>query len=133
MDAVTEENLEQAAELVRAFAADIHTVTAVSGAIDLVSDGEKTYIIRNGCPIMSRITGSGCMLSAMTAAYITANPNHVLEAAAASFCAMGLAGEIAEKRMKPEDGNSSFRNYLIDAVYHLQGATLEKGARYEVR
>lgn len=133
VDAVTEENMEQAAELVRAFAADIHTVTAVSGAIDLVSDGEKTYIIRNGCPIMSRITGSGCMLSAMTAAYITANPNHVLEAAAASFCAMGLAGEIAEKRMKPEDGNSSFRNYLIDAVYHLQGATLEKGARYEVR
>ena len=35
--------------------------------------------------------------------------------------------------MKPEDGNSSFRNYLIDAVYHLQGETLEKGARYEVR
>ena len=62
-----------------------------------MSDGEKTYIIRNGLSIMSRITGSGCMLSAMTAAYITANPNYVLEAAAASFCAMGLAGEIAEK------------------------------------
>lgn len=50
-----------------------------------------------------------------------------------TISAMGLAGEIAEKRMKPEDGNSSFRNYLIDAVYHLQGETLEKGARYEVR
>lgn len=133
VDAVTEENLDQAAALVRAFAAENHTVAAVSGAIDLVSDGKKTYVIRNGHPIMSRITGSGCMLSAMTAAYIAANPGHIAEAAAASFCAMGLCGEIAWQRMKPEDGNSSFRNYLIDAVYRLDGEILEKGAKYEIR
>ena len=133
VDAVTEENLDQAVALVRCFASEKHTVAAVSGAIDLVSDGKSTYVIRNGHPVMSRITGSGCMLSAMTAAYIAANPEHVLEAAAASFCAMGLCGEIARKRMKPEDGNSSFRNYLIDAVFHLDGDALEKGARYEIR
>ena len=132
VDAVTEENLEQAEALVRAFAGRNHTVAAVSGAIDLVSDGERTYVIRGGHPIMSRITGSGCMLSAMTAAYIASNPEHILEAAAAAFCAMGLCGEIAWRRMKPEDGNSSFRNYLIDAVYNLDGETLEKGANYEV-
>lgn len=133
VDAVTEENLDQAISLVRGFAREQGTVAAVSGAIDLISDGEKTYVIRNGCPIMARITGSGCMLSAMTAAYIAANPGHPLEAAAAAFCAMGLAGETAEKRMRPEDGNSSFRNYLIDGIYNLQGDALEKGARYEVR
>lgn len=133
VDAVTEQNMEKAVSLVRAFAAEHHTVAAVTGAIDLVSDGEKTYIIRNGHPVMARITGSGCMLSAMMAAYIAANPGHTLEAAAAAVCAMGLCGEIAQRRLKPEDGNSSYRNYLIDAVYNLDGDALEKGARYEVR
>ena len=42
---------------------------------------------------MSKITGTGCQLSAMTAAYVTANPNHVLEATASAVCAMGLCGE----------------------------------------
>ena len=47
---------------------------AVTGAIDLVSDAERTFVIRNGRPMMGRVTGTGCMLSAMTAAYLAANP-----------------------------------------------------------
>ena len=91
VDAVTEENLEQAAELVRAFAADIHTGDGgFRSHRSGVRWGKDLYHPQR-LSIMSWITGSGCMLSAMTAAYITANPNHVLEAAAASFCAMGLA------------------------------------------
>ena len=46
---------------------------------------------------------------------------------------MGLCGEIAKKRMTDKDGNSSYRNYLIDAVYNLTPDELEKGARYEIR
>ena len=82
---------------------------------------------------MSKITGSGCQLSAMTAAYISANPDNILEAAFACVSAMGLCGEIAKKRMTDKDGNSSYRNYLIDAVYNLTPDELEKGARYEIR
>ena len=83
--------------------------------------------------MMSSITGTGCQLSAMTAAFLTANPNQPLEAAAAAICAMGLAGEIAFKRLSPLDGNSSYRNYIIDAIYNLTPEQLEKGAHYEVR
>jgi hydroxyethylthiazole kinase len=46
---------------------------------------------------------------------------------------MGFAGEIGWSHMKPEDGNSTYRNRIIDAIYHMDGETLEKGAKYEVR
>ena len=104
---------------------------AATGAIDIVTDGEQAFIIRNGRPEMSAITGTGCQLSALTAAFVTANPEHPLEAAA--MCAMGLCGEIAYQRMTELDGNSSYRNYMIDAMYRLKPAELEKGARYEVQ
>ena len=83
--------------------------------------------------MMAKITGSGCMLSAMTTAYITANPNHLLEATAASVCAMGVAGEIAVTHLAPYEGNSTYRNRLIDTIYSLDGETLESRANYEVR
>ncbi len=132
-DAVTEETLDSAVSFVRDFAARTGTVIAVTGAIDLVSDGATCYVIRNGRPEMGKITGTGCQLSAMIAAFITANPNETLKAAAAAVCAMGLAGEIGWSNMAPSDGNSTYRNRIIDAIFHMDGACLEKGANYEVR
>lgn len=132
-DSVTEETLEQAVLFAKNFAKKTGAVIAITGAIDIVADGEKAYCIRNGHPDMSRITGTGCQLSAMTAAYVTANPGNRLEAAAAAVCAMGLCGEKAKQRMTKEDGNSSYRNYIIDAVYNLTPEELERGANYEVR
>lgn len=82
---------------------------------------------------LRRITGTGCQLSALTAAFAAANPDRLLEAAAAAVCAMGLRGELANRRMTELDGNSSYRNYIIDAMYRLTPVELERGANYEVR
>ena len=82
---------------------------------------------------MSRITGSGCMLSAMTTAFVVANPDSIFEAVCTAVIAMGLCGEIACQRLGALDGNSTFRNYLIDAVYRLTGKQLKEGAKYEMR
>ena len=82
---------------------------------------------------MSSITGTGCQLSAMTAAFVTANPDHPLEAAAASVSAMGYAGDVDHRRLTEMDGNSTYRNYIIDAIYNMTPEMLEEGARYEVR
>ena len=131
-DKVTEENLGAAAVFAKAFAARTGAVIAITGAIDLVADADRAYCIRNGHPMMSSITGTGCQLSAMTTAFAAANPGRTLEAAAAAVCAMGLAGEIARRRMGPLDGNATYRNYIIDAVYNLTPEQLEQGARYEV-
>ena len=131
-DKVTRDNLSKAVAFAKEFAARTGAVVAITGAIDIVADQERAYCIYNGHPMMSSITGTGCQLSAMTAAYVTANPDNPLEAAAAAVCAMGICGEIAHKRLTPEDGNSSYRNYIIDAIYHLTGEDLDKYANYEI-
>ena len=132
-DAVTEDTLDQAVVFVKHFAKETGTVIAVTGAIDLVSDGQICYVIRNGRPEMGQITGTGCQLSGMMTAYITANPEHVADAAAAAVCAMGLAGETGWSRMQEGDGNATYRNRIIDAIYNMTGEELEKGAKYEIR
>ena len=133
VDAVTEANLDNGVQLVKTFAAQTGCIIAVTGAIDLVSDGERCWCIRNGRAEMSRITGTGCQLSALTTAFLVANPGHKLEAAAAAVCMMGLAGEIGWANMQPGDGNSTYRNRIIDAIFNMTGDALEKGAKYELR
>ena len=82
---------------------------------------------------MSSITGTGCQLSGMMTAYIAANPGDKLEAAAAAVMVMGLAGEIGYSHLQSFEGNSTYRNRIIDAIYNMDGETLEKGARFEIR
>ena len=132
-DKVTEENLDEAVSFAKAFSEKTGAVIAITGAIDIVADSKQAYCIRNGHPMMSAITGTGCQLSAMTAAFVTANPEHPLEAAAAAVSAMGYAGEVAHSRLTELDGNAAYRNYIIDAIYNMTPEMLEKGAKYEVR
>lgn len=132
-DRITEENIDNAVRFAKDFSGKIKAVVAITGAIDIVADSEKAYIIRNGHPMMSKITGTGCMLTAMTAAYLVANRGCSLEATAAATCAMGLCGELALDRLSKNDGNSTYRNYIIDEVFNLDADKLEKGAKYEVR
>lgn len=127
-DAVTDATLEAAVTFAAEFARKTGAVAAITGAVDIVTDGREAFIISNGHPMMSEITGTGCMLSAMMTAYLTADSGHPLEAAAAAVCAMGIAGERAVKRLTPQEGNAACRNHIIDAVYHMDGKTLEKEA-----
>lgn len=132
-DRVTEENLDEVAAFAKAFSQKTGAVIVITGAIDIVADSSRAYCIRNGHPMMSDITGTGCQLSALTAAFVAANPEHPLEAAAAAVSAMGCAGEMAHSRLTEWDGNASYRTYILDAVYRMTPEMLEKGARYEVR
>ena len=132
-DAVTEENLDEAVVFAKEFAKTSGSIAAITGAIDLVSDGQECYVIRNGRPEMGKITGTGCQLSGLMTAFLVANPDQKLKAAAAAVCAMGLAGEIGWNLMQEGDGNSAYRNRIIDAIYHMDMETLDKGAKYEVR
>ena len=132
-DKVTDENLDETIAKLKAFSKATGSIIAVTGAIDLVCDSEKCYVIRNGRPEMSSITGTGCQLSGMMTAFVVANKENKLEAAAAAVCAMGLAGEMGFERMQEGDGNSTYRNRIIDAIYNMDGDILERGAKYEIK
>lgn len=127
-DGKAEDNLALAKTLAKHSGA----VVVLTGTEDIVTDGETAYRVRNGHPMMRSVTGSGCMLSALLGAYVSASPEQRLTAALAAVCAMGLCGEIAQRRLSPLDGNATYRNYIIDAIYNLTPEDLEKGANYEI-
>ncbi len=133
-DMVTEENLDEAVNFAKVLSERTGAVIVITGAIDIVADSRRAYVIRNGHPMMSKITGTGCMLTCVIGAYCAANPVKLLEASAAAVCAMGLCGEMAYKRIQESGGGtSSFRMYIIDAMSQLDGKTLKEGAKIEFR
>ncbi|MDD3279716.1 MAG: hydroxyethylthiazole kinase, partial [Lachnospiraceae bacterium] len=132
-DSITEESIHQAVIFAKDFAKKTNSIIAITGAIDLVADEKTCYVIRNGRAEMGRITGTGCQLSGLMTAFLVANMDHKLEASAAAVCMMGLAGEIGWNHMQPEDGNATYRNRIIDAIFQMTPEQLERGANYEKR
>lgn len=132
-DTITEETLDSAVNFAKQFAAKTGAVIVITGAIDIVADKDKACVIRNGHPMMAKVTGTGCMLSAMATAFVVANADDVFGASVASVCMMGICGESAYNRLTSKDGNATYRNYIIDAVYNLESKQLEDGAKYEMR
>ena len=132
VDEITERNLESAVSMAAELAERLDTVIAVSGKIDVISDGKESCVFYNGCATMARITGSGCMLTALIGAFCGGNRNY-FSAACSAVAAMDVCGEIAEaKRLRNGTGNATFRTDLIDAVFNLTEEQLEEGVRYEI-
>jgi len=131
-DALNRENLKTVLPLFQEFSRESGALLSVSGAMDLVTEGTRTFLGFNGRPRMTRITGSGCMLSAVTAGCLGSAPSDRFAAACAAVSAFGVAGEIAEDRLAGLDGMGSFHTYFLDAVGALTGAELERRSRYEL-
>ena len=133
LDRVTEENLAESAAWLAAFSRKTNAVVLLSGAIDLITDGTRTAVLRGGSALMGRITGAGCMLTSLTAVYCGANPNTLFEAAAAASGVMKVCGTLAERRVREEmEGTASFRTRLIDAVSLLSAEQLAEGLRIQL-
>ena len=119
---------DEAAELAAAAARSLGVVASVTGAVDHVSDGERTLAVANGHELLAAITGTGCMSSTMTGCFLAAKPREPLEAAAEALAAFGLAGEDAAVEAR---GPGSFHVNLYDALAALDPATLSSRARIE--
>lgn len=132
-DKVTEENLDYVISFAKEFSQKLNSIIVITGALDIITDGKKVFIVKNGHSFMSKISGTGCQLSALITGFISANKNHILEATLAAVCTMGIAGELAYKRLSARDGNMTYKNYIIDEICHLTSYDIEKGANYEMR
>lgn len=119
--------VEEAAETARETAGRIQAVVAITGPVDVITDGESVIRCRNGHPLLGTITGTGCAATTSIAAFaaVTADP---LEATAAGLAFFGLAGEIAARRAQAP---GSFQVALVDALYEITSDQLQAGARLE--
>lgn len=100
------------------------SVLLATGARDLLVDQERCLILENGVPELSGITGTGCMVGALSAAFLA--QRDPFSAALLGTSVMGIAGEIAAKRSK---GPGSFQMELLDAVAGMTQEELEAGIR----
>jgi len=133
-DVINEENIDEMIHFAKQVSQQTGAVIAITGAIDIVANTDEAYVIRNGHPMMSKITGAGCMLSSVIAAYCGANPQEVLKSTAAAVTAMGYCGELAyQKNEEMNGGTSSFRTYLIDSMSKLDFTQLQGGMNIESR
>ena len=109
--------LPAAQALARRLAEALATVVAVTGEVDYVTDGERVLSVAGGNPLMTRVVGTGCALSAVVAAS-AALPGDRLENVAAACGLMKQAGEIAAR----QGGPGSFIPAFLDALYQeVQG------------
>ena len=132
-DAITDENISGMMEIAGRLAVNTGSVIAVSGPIDIITDGVKTVLLRNGCATMARITGSGCMLTSMIGAFCGSNREDYFSAVCCAMAVMGISGEMAEKkRLKNGTGNATFRTDLIDAVFNMNSEELAGGIHDEI-
>ncbi len=132
-DKITEDNVDNVIAFVKEFSKKTSATVVITGETDIIADENGAYLVKNGHYIMSKITGSGCMLSAVIGAFIGANPDNITNAVLSAVCVMGICGERAYSRLKEEDGNATFRNYLIDELYKIDENILGENARYEMR
>lgn len=133
-DTVTMENLDETIMFAKKLSRRTGAVITITGAIDIVADADKAYVITNGCAEMSSITGTGCMLGAIMGAYAGANPDNLLDAAACATALMGYSGELAKERMFGEfSGTGSLRVHIIDYLSCMDYELLSGGIKIEVR
>lgn len=117
--------VEAALVTARHLAREWGCVVAVSGAIDLVTDGARLLKVHNGHEMMTRVTALGCTATAITGALLGVGLDPLL-AAVGALAVLGLCGERAAERAR---GPGSLRMHLIDELYTLSAATFASGAR----
>jgi hydroxyethylthiazole kinase len=115
----------EAADAAVALAAQTGSVVAVTGAIDLVTDGRRRLEVRNGHPLMTKVTALGCAVSAVIGAFLVVESDPVL-AAAQGLAVFGLAAELAAAEAA---GPGSLRWRLLDRLAGIDEAALARGIR----
>jgi hydroxyethylthiazole kinase len=120
-----DEAVEAAAALARGGPDRPGTVASVSGAQDLITDGDRSVRILNDTPLMARVTGMGCTASALTGAFVAVNADP-FEAAGHAMATMAVAGEIAMDRAS---GPGTFLAHFHDALHKLDASVLESRLR----
>ena len=128
-DALTAENMETVSEVLRAFSRNNQAIVLATGKQDFVTDGERVVLVQNGSAALSGITGTGCMVGALTAAYLPASVALAFAGTPAALLAaitMGISGEHAASGSR---GPGSFQAALLDEVFCMTDSQLQNQAQ----
>lgn len=110
-----------------ALAGELDTTIAITGEVDLVTDGMRMLYGHNGHALMRAVTGTGCAATALIGAFAVVDPDPVA-AASTALAYFGVAGETAAQSTQAP---GSFQIALLDALYNMDARALAEGTRIE--
>ncbi|WP_340673318.1 hydroxyethylthiazole kinase [Brevibacillus agri] len=102
------------ATLAKAAAQKLKTVVAITGKVDVIADGSRVYAIHNGHPILTKVTGTGCLLTSVMGAFAAVEKDTLL-AGAAALVTYGVAAQLAAQKTADE-GPGSFQIQFLNAL-----------------
>jgi hydroxyethylthiazole kinase len=113
---------EEALPAAQALSRRCRNVVVVSGATDVIVEGEAVVRVGNGHPLMPRVTGLGCTATALVGAFAAVNPSP-FRAAVHAMALMGIAGEMAAERSA---GPGTLQMHFLDALYLVQESDIRQ-------
>lgn len=117
VDSTATLTVEEKATLVSDLARTERNIVLLTGKSDVVSDGDRTFVVENGHEVMGRITGTGCVLGTTVSAFTAAYSGDRLAAVVAALVMFGVAGERAAARA---EGPGSFVPAFIDELHKVR-------------
>lgn len=117
VDSLEEES--DGAKIALNLAKKLGCVIAITGKIDVVSDGTLCYTLQNGDMALTQVTGTGCMSTSLIGSFIGAS-NNAFASALAGILTMSISGELAEK----SKGIGSFHTSLINRIGQMELRTI---------
>ncbi|MGB4407380.1 MAG: hydroxyethylthiazole kinase [Sphaerochaeta sp.] len=123
-----EEQIAQSMELACNLGRKLGCLIAITGKTDIVSDGTSIATIENGHPALTRITGTGCMSTAMVGTCCAVTDDYFSATVTALLC-MGISGELASIH----SGLGRFHTALFDCFSTLDGDLLMQRGKLHVR
>lgn len=116
--------------IVSFLATKLSSIIICTGKEDIISDGTTTYLINNGSSLCTKITGAGCMLNCIIAAFLASTNKHI-EATLTAATVFNVSAQLAEKKLTNDMGNASFRAKLIDEMYKLNINTVKQLSNFK--
>ncbi len=107
-----------------------NAVVVTTGVEDIVADGRRSAVIKNGHPSMGLVVGTGCTAASLLAAFAAVEKNY-FEAAAAAMTTFAVAGELAAEKAASAGGPLAYKTLLLDQLYLLKEEELDRRARVE--
>lgn len=116
---------KEAEETIRLLSKKYQCIVVMTGETDYIADGTRVSKVEGGSRLLQLITGSGCMLNSVIAAFVVNERDAIFEAAIKGLMIMKKAAESANKFMQPYEGPMAFKKYLIDSLYHLRNSEIK--------
>lgn len=118
---------EDLCSIAKSVAQKYDCIVAISGKVDYISDGKKVAKIYNGTALFPKITGSGCLLSAVCGAFLTLNDDK-FELIVSACSSYAIAGEIAQKNLNGNQTGHFFVG-LLDSLAMIDDIIVQKYAQ----